>query len=71
MYLYLKYICMLILSPGLTPSVLLCSHTQQSILNNASEASAESKKVRDVSKKGGGGPQKNVHMTFLVNKIDM
>ena len=31
--------------------------------------STESKKVRDVSK-GGGGIQKNAHMTFLVGKID-
>ena len=39
-------------------------------INNASGASAVSKKVCDVSK-GGGGLQKNVHMTFLVDKIDM
>ena len=35
-------------------------------INNASGVSAESKKVRDVSKGGGRGLQKNVHMTFLV-----
>ena len=58
-------------------------------INNASGASVESKKVRDVSKEGwaegrggrrggvGGGEgwaessQKNVHMTFLADKIDM
>ena len=34
---------------------------------------AEWKKVRDVSKEGWGrgGIQKNVHMTFLIDKIDM
>ena len=37
-------------------------------INNATGASAKSKKMRDVSK---GGLQKNVHMTFLVDKIDM
>ena len=30
-----------------------------------------SKKVRDVSKGGLGGLQKNVHMTFLVDIIDV
>ena len=41
-------------------------------MNNASEAFTELKKVRDVSKEGWGvGLQKNVHMTFLVDKIDM
>ena len=40
-------------------------------------ASKKSKKVRDVSKGGWGGEggvgslQKNVHMTFLVDKIDV
>ena len=29
------------------------------------------KKARDVSKGGGGGLQKNVYLTFLVDKIDM
>ena len=38
-------------------------------INNASGVSTESKKVRDVSK--GRGLQKDVHMTFLVDKIDM
>ena len=33
-------------------------------------ASAKSKKVRDVSN-GREGSQKNVHMTFLVDKIDL
>ena len=28
--------------------------------------------MRDVSKRGGrGGPQKNIHKTFLVDKIDI
>ena len=36
-----------------------------------SRFSAESKEVRYVSKRGGGGLQKNVHMTFLMDKIDM
>ena len=40
-------------------------------INNATGAYAKSKKVRDVSKGGGGGFQKNVHMTFLEDKIDL
>ena len=45
---------------GLAPTVLLNFYIHHSV----------SKNVRDVSK-GGGGRQKNVHMTFLVDKIDM
>ena len=49
---------MLIIRPGFAPSVLLYFYTQHSILkpvriNNATGASAKSKKVRDVSKGGG------------------
>ena len=61
---------MLIISPGLAPSVLLYFYTQHSI-NNASQALAELKKVCDVPKRGWRGLQKNVHMTFLVDKINM
>ena len=53
-----------------------CTFIHLYTINNAPGASALSKKVRDVSKGGGGGGgveslQKNVHMTFLVGKIDM
>ena len=42
------------------------------MINNAPGASAVSKKVRDVSNGGGeGGFQNNVHMMFLVDKINM
>ena len=61
--------------PKCTFVLLYTALNLKACLNNASEALAESKKVRDVSKGGGGGGmgglQKNVHMTFLVDKIDM
>ena len=60
--------------PGFAPSELLHFCTQHSCkIDNATGASAKSKKVRDFSNGGGwvGGLQKNVHMTFLVDKIDM
>ena len=42
------------------------------ILHNTQTCKINNRKVRDVSKGGGGGGlQKNVHMTFLVGKIDM
>ena len=40
-------------------------------INNAAGASAVSKKVCDVSKGRWGDLHNNVHMTFLVDKIDM
>ena len=40
-------------------------------MKNASGPMAEWKKVRDVFKRGGGCLQRNVHMTFLVDKIDI
>ena len=45
-------------------------------INNATGASAKSENVLDVSNGGGGGGgggglQKNVHMTFLVDKINI
>ena len=40
-------------------------------INNATGASVKSKKVCDISKGGGGCLQKNVHMTFLVDKINL
>ena len=53
-----KCIYMLIINPGLAARVLLYFYSQLSTINNASEASAESKKVRDVSKGGGGVSRK-------------
>ena len=49
------------------------TQSQTYTINNASGASAESKKLRDVSKGGWDGRDlhENVHMTFLVDKIDM
>ena len=41
------------------------------MINNALGASAKSKKVRNVKGWGGRGLQKNVHMTFPVDKIDL
>ena len=43
-----------LLGSGLAPNVFLYFYTQHSI-NSAPEASAVSKKVRDVSKRGRGG----------------
>ena len=50
---------MLIISPGLAPSVLLYTalNLKACTINNASEASAEMKKVCDVSKGGWGSPE--------------
>ena len=45
-----------LLGPGLAPNVFLYFYTQHSI-NSAPEASAVSKKVRDVSKGGGWSPE--------------
>ena len=62
--------------PGFAPTVLLYVYTQRSILKAAKlavpQGLSESKKMCDVFKvRWGGGLQKNVHMTFLVDKIDM
>ena len=79
-YLYLKYICMLIFRSWPCPKctfifLYTALNLKACTINNASGATAVSKEVRDVSKGGGGGGvgglQKNVHMTFLVDKIDM
>ena len=71
MYLYLKYtvyVCSLS-GPGLAPGVLSYFYTQHSTLKPARLIMPRQnrKKVRDISR--GGGLQKNVHMTFLVDKI--
>ena len=72
-----KCICMLIVRSWSCPNCTFMRlyttlNPKACKINNVSGASAESKKVRDVSKGGGvGGSQKNVHMTFLVDKIDM
>ena len=59
-YLHFQYICMFIVSS--LPQVYF--YTQNSSLQDKL-----SKKVRDVSKgRWGGGFQKSVHMTFLVEK---
>ena len=76
---YILSICMLIIRSWLCPK---CTFTllyttlnlKDCKVNNATGASATSKKLRDVSKGGGGGVeglQKNIHMTFLVDKIDL
>ena len=61
---------------GPAPSVLLYVYTQHSILKFAKlimpHGPHRVEKLRNVSKGGGvGGLQKNVHMTFLMDKIDM
>ena len=70
---------MLIISSWLSfaPSALLYFYLPQvhfyTFIHNTQSLGLQdklSKKVRDVSK-GGGGLQKNVHMTFLPDKIDM
>ena len=78
--LYFRYIFMLIIRSWPCPmwTVILLYTTlnlKACKINDALGTSIESKKVRDVSKGGGGGGggglQGNVHMTFLVDKIDM
>ena len=75
MYLYFKYIYAHYQVLALPQMYIYISYTTLNLkdckINNATGASAKSKKVCDISKGGGGVLQKNVHMTFLVDKIDL